>query len=277
MVMRTNLFRAMFAMGLTLALASSAFAQAGLVKGIITDAQGAPVDGASVEFVGPDGVTKKTNSDRKGEFVMIGLRSGAWKVTAKKEKMEQTLMANVRQGGSSNLSFRIAPAATVGGMDPKKFAAMQSAFAAASTAAEAGDHDGAIAKYTEAIGIMPDCKDCYTNIGYEHNAKREYDKAIAAFSKALEMDKENGDAAVGVGVAYFNTQKFAEAKVHFEIAVKANPKHAFAQYQLGMTSLNLGALPDAVKALEAYLEAEPTGDKATEVKATLPAIKGMIK
>lgn len=276
MVMRTPLFRAVFALGVALALATSAFAQAGLVKGTVVDNTGAPVDGASLEFVGPDGVTKKTNSDKKGEFVMIGLKSGAWKVTAKKDKLEQTLMANVRQGGSSNLGFRIAPSAGAAA-DNKKFQALQAAFAAAGTAAEAGDHDGAIAKYNEAIGIMPDCKDCYTNIGYEHNAKREYDKAIAAFGKALEMDKEHADAAVGIGVAYFNTQKFAEAKVQFEVAVKSNPKHGFAQYQLGMTSLNLGALPDAVKALEAYLEAEPNGDKAAEVKATLPAIKGMIK
>jgi tetratricopeptide (TPR) repeat protein len=276
MVIRIPLFRVVFALGVALALATSAFAQAGLVKGTVTDAAGAPVDGASIEFAGPDGVSKKTNSDKKGEFVMIGLKSGAWKVTAKKEKMEQTLMANVRQGGSSNLAFRIAPAAG-GGVDNKKFQALQAAFAAAGTAAEAGDHDGAIAKYNEAIGIMPDCKDCYTNIGYEHNAKREYDKAIAAFGKALEMDKEHADAAVGLGVAYFNTQKFAEAKAQFEVATRVNPKHGFAQYQLGMTALNLGAMPDAVKALEAYLEAEPNGDKAAEVKATLPAIKGMIK
>ena len=275
--MRTNLFRAMFAMGLALALASSAFAQAGLVKGSITDPQGAPVDGATLEFVGPDGVTKKTNSDKKGEFVMIGLKSGAWKVTAKKEKMEQTLMANVRQGGSSNLAFRIAPAASSGGVDQKKFAALQAAFAAGNAAADSGDHDGAIAKFTEALAAMPDCKDCYVNIGYEQNAKRDYPKAIEAFQKALDMDKEHADAATGLGVAQFNTQKFAEAKANFEIAVKVNPKSGFAQYQLGMTSLNLGLLPDAVKALEAYLEAEPTGDKAAEVKATLPAIKGMIK
>jgi len=276
MVMRTPLFRAVFALGVSLALATSAFAQAGLVKGSVTDAAGAAVDGATLEFVGPDGITKKTNSDKKGEFVMIGLKSGAWKVTAKKEKMEQTLMANVRQGGSSNLAFKIAPAAG-GGVDNKKFQQVQATFAAAGTAAEAGDHDGAIAKYTEALGLMPDCKDCYTNIGYEYNAKRDYPKAVENFQKALDMDKENADAAVGLGVALFNTQKFAEAKLQFETAVKVNPAHGFAQYQLGMTSLNLGALPDAVKALEAYLAAEPNGDKAAEVKATLPAIKGMIK
>ncbi len=274
--MRTHLFRAVFALGVTLALATSAFAQAGLVKGSVVDQSGKPVDGASIEFSGPDGVSKKTNSDKKGEFVMIGLKSGAWKVTAKKDKMEETLMANVRQGGSSNLAFRIAPAAG-GGVDNKKFQALQAAFAAGNTAADAGDHDGAIAKFTEALGIMPDCKDCHTNIGYEYNAKREYDKAIEAFKKALEMDPSHADAATGLGVAYFNTQKFADAKASFEVAVKGDPGNAFAQYQLGMTSINLNQIPDAVTALEAYLVAAPEGDKAAEVKATLPALKAMIK
>ena len=104
-----------------------------------------------------------------------------------------------------------------------------------------------------------------------------YPKSIENFQKALAIDKEHADAATGLGVALFNTQKFAEAKANFEIAVKANPQSGFAQYQLGMTSLNLGLMPDAVKALEAYLAAEPNGDKAAEVKATLPAIKAMIK
>ncbi len=276
MVMRTHLFRAVFALGVALALSTSAFAQAGLVKGTVTDQAGAPIDGATLDFSGPDGVSKKTNTDKKGEFVMIGLKSGAWKVTAKKDKLEQTLMANVRQGGSSNLAFKIAPGAAAG-VDQKKFQALQAAFAAGNAAADAGDHDGAIAKFSEALTGMPDCKDCYTNIGYEYNAKRDYAKAIENFQKALDIDKEHADAAVGIGVALFNTQKFADAKKMFDVAVKVNPKHGFAQYQLGMTSLNLGLLPDAVKALEAYLEAEPNGDKAAEVKATLPAIKGMIK
>ena len=48
-------------------------------------------------------------------------------------------------------------------------------------------------------------------------------------------------------------------------------------YQLGMTALNLGQIPDAVKALEAYMALEPNGSKAAEVKAALPALKSMVK
>ena len=59
--------------------------------------------------------------------------------------------------------------------------------------------------------------------------------------------------------------------------MKADPNHALAQYQLGMTALNLGQIQDAVTALEAYLKVDPNGPKAAEVKASLPALQGMLK
>ena len=75
----------------------------------------------------------------------------------------------------------------------------------------------------------------------------------------------------------FNGGKFAEAKTAFEAATKADPKNAMAHYQLGMTALNLGDFPLAVSSLETYLQLEPNGSKAAEVKASLPTLKGMVK
>lgn len=275
MSMRTMLFRAVSTGVLSMALATSAFAQAGLVKGRVVDAQGQPVEGAKVELE-TEGKKAQTTTDKKGEFVQIGLKSGAYKVTATKDKLAGSAMANVRQGGSSNIEVRVA-AAAAGGVDNKKFQALQAAFSAGNAAAQSGDHDGAIAKFEEALTIMPECKDCFTNIGYEYNAKRDYMKAEEAFKKALAMDPSLGDAATGLGVAYVNTGKFKEAKEQFDVAVKADPRNGFAQYQLGMASINLNQMADAVKALEAYLEVDPTGEKAAEVKATLPALKAMVK
>ena len=41
---------------------------------------------------------------------------------------------------------------------------------------------------------------------------------------------------------------------------------AMAYYQLGMANLNLGQVPEARQAFEGYLEADPDGEKAAEVK-----------
>ena len=318
--MRTHLFRAAFAAIVSLALAGPALAQGGMIKGKVMDPQGQPVADAKIEIVSTESDARKfnTTTDKKGEFVQIGLRSGGYKVTASKDKVgTQQLMTSVRQGGGgSNLSFSLSPVSGLTAADQKKMVALQAAFTAGSEAIKAGNHDLAIAKFTEAIAASPDCKDCYVNIGYSQTEKKAYPEAEAAFKKAIELDANAGEAYAGLaalynaqkkydlaqeagakaaslspagtggggaeasynqGVILFNSQKFADAKVQFEAAVKANPGMALAQYQLGMTALNLGQIPDAVKALEAYLQLEPNGEKAGEVKTALPALKSMVK
>src|SRR3989442_14867597 len=73
---------------LAFGLAVPAAAQTtGMVKGLVRDDKGQPVDGAkgTIEFA--EGVNRKqeTKTNKKGEFVQIGLQSGTYKATAEKE------------------------------------------------------------------------------------------------------------------------------------------------------------------------------------------------
>ena len=320
--MRTHLFRAAIVFALSLAGAAPVLAQSGMVKGKVLDAQGNPVADAKVELISAetDGRRFETKTDKKGEFVQIGLRSGAYKVTASKDKVgSQTLPANVRQGGSgTSVEFKLSPVSNISAADVKKMQAMMASFQAANAALEAKNPDLAITKYQEAIAVQADCKECYVGIGDAQADKKAYAEAEAAYTKASTIDPNyaeayrglasvynaqkkydlaqqagakygqlapsagaggggGAEAAYNQGVILFNSQKYQEAKAQFEAAVKANPNMALAQYQLGMTSLNLGQIPEAVKALEAYLQLEPNGDKAAEVKTALPALKSMVK
>lgn len=316
--MRTHLFRATLTLIVALAFTASAAAQNGMVKGNVFDQNGEPVEGATIVMVNPDSPRDaKTTTDKKGEFVQVGLRSGRYTMTASKDNVgAETVTASVLQGGRAvNVTFNLSPISSLSTGDQEKVIALQEIFTAATAASSAGDHDLAIAKYTEAIGVSPACKDCYVNIGFAHSDEKRWPEAVAAFNKAIELDANFSDAYSGLAAAYnaqkkydlaqeagakagslastaggggseqaynqgvilFNGQKFAEAKVQFEAAVNVDPRMALAQYQLGMTSLNLGQIPDAVKALEAYLEIEPNGDKAAEVNTALPALKTMVK
>src|SRR5712692_3458988 len=72
-----------------LALAMPATAQStGMVRGVVKDATGKPVEGAKV-LIDADANNRhfETKSDKKGEFVQIGLPPGAYKVSAEKEKV----------------------------------------------------------------------------------------------------------------------------------------------------------------------------------------------
>jgi tetratricopeptide (TPR) repeat protein len=165
-------------------------------------------------------------------------------------------------------------------------------------ALRAGNNDEAIAKFNEVITQMPTCADCHYNVAVAQANKKDFAAAEASYKKAIELKPDNADAYTGLATLYNQQKKFdlaaeasanaskytaaggggnAEAKTQFETATKADPNHALAQYQLGMTALNLGQIQDAVNALEAYLKIDPNGSKAAEVKASLPALQGMLK
>jgi tetratricopeptide (TPR) repeat protein len=316
--MRTYLFRGIVAVAVLCAVSAAPALAQSVVRGKVTDAQGKPVPDATVLFEAVDANRKtQTKTDKNGDFLQVGLSSGAYKVTASKDKVgTQTLNATVRQGPNNPMSFTLSASSGLTAEDKKEAAATQASASAAVEAMKAGRHDEAIAKFQEVIAKVPTCADCYYNIGVSQMAKQQQAEAEASFKKAIELKPDNGDAYTALanlynsqkkfdlaaeasanaakyagggagggnaeasynqGVILFNAGKFAEAKTQFEAATKADPNHAMAQYQLGMTSLNLGQIPDAVSALEAYLKVDPNGPKAAEVKAALPALQQMLK
>src|SRR3954469_1518680 len=75
---------------LSLAIAVPVTAQStGMVKGVVKDASGNPVDGAKISIDVTKGFTRnfETKTNKKGELIQIGLQGGPYKVTAEKDKV----------------------------------------------------------------------------------------------------------------------------------------------------------------------------------------------
>ena len=316
--MRTLLFRGVVAVAVLCAVSAAPALAQSVVRGKVNDAQGKPVPDATILFEATDANRKtQTKTDKNGDFLQVGLASGGYSVTASKDKVgTQTLKLNVRQGPNNPLNFTLSTSSGISSADKEAAAAVQALAGAAVEAMKAGRHDEAIAKFNEIVAKVPNCVDCYYNIGVAHAAKQQYTEAEAAFKKAVELKPDSAEAYTGLaniynaqkkfdlaadasanaskysaggaagagaeasynqGVIFFNAGKFAEARVQFEAATKADPNMGMAQYELGMTSLNLGQIPEAVAALEAYMKVDPNGPKAAEVKAALPALQQMLK
>jgi Tfp pilus assembly protein PilF len=146
------------------------------------------------------------------------------------------------------------------------------------------DYVQAEAAYKKVIELKPDSADAYTGLANIYNAQKKFDLAAEASANATKYSAGglvggggSAEATYNQGVILFNAGKFAEAKTQFETAVKTDPNMAMAHYQLGMTALNLGDFNLAVSSLETYLKVDPNGPKAAEVKASLPALQGMVK
>jgi tetratricopeptide (TPR) repeat protein len=306
--MRTTLIRGVLALAVALSVAAPAFAQS-IVRGKVVGADGKPVEGATVVIEATEANRKaETKTNRNGEFLQVGLASGSYRVTVTKDKLQQTLPAQVSQGRPAELQFQLTPQS---GMTPEQIKAqaeLQTLAAGAIAAMKAGQTDEAIRQFNEIVLKVPSCADCYYNLGVAYSQKMQYAEAEAAFKKVAELRPTAPDAFTGLaniynaqkkfdlaaeasskaaslsggaaggataeatfnqGVILWNAGKYADAKTQFEAAVKADPNMAMAHYQLGMANLNLGQIAEARAAFEGYLKADPNGPKAAEVKTFL--------
>src|ERR1044071_9740491 len=88
---RRSVAISVLALGLAL-VAAPAFAQSGQIRGKVTDAQDQPVDSATILIENTDKgakpITTKTN--KKGEYIQVGLYPGHYKVTATKGDLKVT-------------------------------------------------------------------------------------------------------------------------------------------------------------------------------------------
>ena len=243
--MRTQFLRGALALATLLFLSSTASAQS-VVRGKVNDAQGKPVEGATVTFAA-DGVNRQTQTktDKNGDFLQVGLQSGAYKVTASKDGVgSQTLPTNVRQGPNNPMTFALSASSGMTAADKEAALATQAAATAALAAMKAGNHDEAIAKFNEVIAKAPTCAECYYNIGVAQTQKQRPAEAEAAFKKAIELNPNSADAFTGLANLYNAQKKFdlaaeASAKAS-QLGGAAGGGGAEASYNQGVILFNAG-------------------------------------
>ena len=290
--------------------AAPVLAQTSMVKGKVTDIEGKAVEKATVtiEFKGGQPGTREVTTNRRGEFIQVGLQPGPYLITASKEGVgvsEQEIV--VRLGDAPELVLALRPASGAASAEDLKFRQL---FDEGAQAAGADDYDQAIAKFSEAVGMRDDCYACYMNLGSAYYEKKDTAKAEESFKKAAEIspnesrpyqaladlynaagkrseaaDMASKAASLGTaggssaadlynqGVILWNAGKMPEAKAQFEAAVKADPNYADAQYWLGMATLNAGDMANAAQYFENYLKLAPTGQFAEQAKGVLGSLK----
>jgi tetratricopeptide (TPR) repeat protein len=265
--MRTTFIRGALTLVVMLAMCVAPALAQSVVKGKVVDAKGGPVEGAIITFESQTSNAKRdTKTDKKGEFLQVGLASGPWKVTATKEGVgTSSQTGNISQGRPVELSFKLAPAAAGGvaaaGGDPKAAAELQALATAAQAAQAAGNWDEAISKFTEIVAKIPACAECFLNMGNAYLAKKDYAEAESAYKKAIAV-RETADAYNGL-VRIYNDQK------KFDLAAEAGGKaaslsagagggNAEATYNNGVVLFNAGKFAEAKTQFDAATKADPS-------------------
>jgi tetratricopeptide (TPR) repeat protein len=95
------------------------------------------------------------------------------------------------------------------------------------------------------------------NKGVARYRAGDLEGAIAAFENALEIDPEDYDAWNGRGITLNGLGRNSEAIIALEKALEINPKFHFAWNNLGLTLNDLGRKSEALTAFETALEIDP--------------------
>ncbi|MEW5984891.1 MAG: tetratricopeptide repeat protein [Acidobacteriota bacterium] len=240
-------------------VAPPSHAQTGMLKGKVVDGAGKPLDKIVVTIEFKDGINRKyeVKSNNKGEFIQIGLPPGNYQATATHKQLgTQSFSVRVRLGEAAEINFVLGGGEKgEGGMSKEeaaKAALLRQTFDAGVAASRASNFDEAIAKFNEAIGMVPNCFDCYYNIGYAETQKKAYEQAEAAFLKAIELKPDYVDAYNGLATVYNAQKKFDKAQEvsqkAVELASAASPDGTASVdslYNQGVIAWNAGRIAEA--------------------------------
>lgn len=255
-----------------------ASAQTGRLKGKVVDASNKPVEGATVTIESQDMNRKlTTKTDRRGEYTHF-LPPGPYKVTVTKDSLSSTQETRVSID-ERELNFTLAPGSGGGGgggapsaADAKKAAAenaaIKAAFESGATLANDGKYDEAVAKFNEVIAKIPNCAECFSNIGAIHLKKKEYDQAEAAYKKAIGANANSAEAYMGLANVY-NAQR--KSDLAMEASAQAQKllgtagtagapgggASAGATFNQGVIAWNAGKIPEAQKLFEQAVSIDP--------------------
>ncbi|MFB3853347.1 MAG: tetratricopeptide repeat protein [Vicinamibacterales bacterium] len=255
----------------------------GMVKGKVVDGKDQPVEKAKVTIEFKEGITRRheVTTNKKGEFIQIGLPPGNYSVTAEKEGLgSQSFDARVRLGDATEVNFRLVPGGagvTMTKEEAARNAALKAVFEEGVAASKAGDHDTAILKFQQAAEQLTEttkegakvekCYDCWYNIGYAYAQKKDYAQSESAFKKALEIKPDYVDAYNGLATVYNAQKRFDDAAAASQKAVElaaagggtggGGGGNVDALYNQGVINWNAGKIAEAQKCFEDAIKADP--------------------
>jgi tetratricopeptide (TPR) repeat protein len=268
----------------TLATAPVAFGQTGGLTGKATLQDGSPCVKCPVIIERQEikGVYK-TKTDKKGNYVYVGLQPGNYKITLQDPdgKTLFYITHHVDLGDPTEVNFdlpkemalqkqeqekaiqsnpELKRQAEEQAKEQKQFAGLKQLFEQGQALRAQKDYAAAAAKFEEAIPLAKDRNllAVLTLAADSYNQAKNYPKAVELYQKALAMNPNDATLHNGLGSVYANTGKIAEAQAEFEKSAQLDPANASrAYYNLGAIMYNSGKMDEAAAAFKKATEADP--------------------
>ncbi|MEA5467897.1 CHAT domain-containing tetratricopeptide repeat protein [Spirulina sp. 06S082] len=118
----------------------------------------------------------------------------------------------------------------------------------------AGDIQGALSCFEQAIEIQPNFHNAYNGRGTALNEMGRYEEAIADYNKAIEIQPNYHDAYNNRGLALKDMGRYEEAIADFNKALEIQPNYHLAYNGRGYALKNMGRYEEAIADYDRALE-----------------------
>jgi len=127
--------------------------------------------------------------------------------------------------------------------------------------------------YKQALAKNPKDKNALIGLANLEFDSGQWEHAIEYYSRALAIDGENADVRVDRAIAYHATGQNDLARKELLRVTKERPTHVNAWLNLGVVNRELGDRAGAIAAWERYLQMDPQGEHAANVRQEIESLK----
>jgi tetratricopeptide (TPR) repeat protein len=277
-VLRFQRMAALAAVLMALAVATPMWAQTGGLTGKTTLQNGQPCVKCTIQIDRLDiRGTYHVKTDKKGQYIYIGLPIGQYKVTLLGPDGSVLFYFNnfhVGLGDPTQLDFNLpkemkeqkqenpqeAKQAEEQSKEAKKFEGLKEFFNQGNEAYQQKNYQAAIDAYEKALPLAggKNATIVLSRLAESYDKLHQYDQAVATYQKIIQASPDDADAYNNLGSVYAEMNKLPEAQQAFQKAATINPTRAGTYYfNLGAILYNQGKMDEALDAFKKAVAADP--------------------
>lgn len=222
----------------------------GGIKGKIIDNDNNPIEGVQLTIINMEYPSERhtVKTNKKGEFIQIGLYPGYYQVRCEKDKYLPEVK-NIKISISKIVEIEIILTSSEKYIAPEQ-SPEDMVLRKAYELFQQGQYEEAAKVYKEAIDKDPENPTLYYNLGIAYMRLDKPDEAIQAFKKMIEIQPDSFSALKNLGELYAKEKYYEEASKYFSLAVNISSDDPEAYFNLGVSLMNCGDYPGAMEAFQ---------------------------